>query len=89
MPASKIINISIPEDLLNELDCIAASKQNTRNELVGEALDFYIREHKRQLFIEQMKKGYAEMADINLEIADDFLEVENEANEKIIEKIME
>ncbi|MDR1616127.1 MAG: ribbon-helix-helix protein, CopG family [Syntrophomonadaceae bacterium] len=89
MPTSKRINILIPENLLNELDCIAASKQNTRSELVEEALDFYFKENKRQLFIEQMKTGYTEMADVNLKIADDFREIEDEADREIIEKIME
>lgn len=88
MPASRRIIITVPESLLNEVDCFTTAEEMNRSEFVREAISFYLRERKRKLFLEQMKKGYLEMAEINLSIACDNLVLEEEAL-KAIEKIME
>lgn len=78
MPASRRIIISVPENLLCEVDDITALESMNRSELVREALRFYLGEYKKKLVIEQMKKGYLEMAEINLNIANESLGAENE-----------
>ena len=67
MPASKRIIITVPENLLAEMDNVTAIESKNRSEIVREAIRFYLRERKRTLIVEQMKKGYIEMAEINLE----------------------
>lgn len=69
MPASKRIIITVPESLLYEVDKITHLEKRNRSEIVREAIMFYLGERKRELMIEQMKKGYMEMAEINLSIA--------------------
>ncbi|MEA4926085.1 MAG: ribbon-helix-helix protein, CopG family [Syntrophomonadaceae bacterium] len=69
MPASKRIIITISEILLSEVDRFTAMENRNRSEIVREAIMFYLENRKRELMIEQMKKGYLEMAPINLNIA--------------------
>lgn len=69
MPASKRIIITISEILLSEVDHFTALENRNRSEIVREAIMFYLDNRKRELMIEQMKKGYMEMAPINLTIA--------------------
>lgn len=65
----KRIMISLPDSLLAEVDGIAATEQLNRSEFIREAMRLYIAERKRRLLREQMKKGYLEMAKINLALA--------------------
>jgi len=69
LPASKRIIITISEILLSEVDHFTALENRNRSEIVREAIMFYLDNRKRELMIEQMKKGYMEMAPINLTIA--------------------
>ena len=50
-----------------------------RSEFIREAMKFYIMERRRRILQEQMKKGYQEMANINLSIARECFSAENEA----------
>ena len=69
MSQVKRIMISLPDALLAEVDGIAADEQLNRSEFIREAMKLYIAERKRRLLREQMKKGYLEMAKINLALA--------------------
>ncbi len=69
MSASKRIIITVPDSLLCEVDKFTHIENRNRSEIVREAIMFYLGERKKELMIEQMKKGYIEMADINLHIA--------------------
>lgn len=69
MPASKRIIITVSEILLSEVDHFTTLDNRNRSEIIREAIRFYLGERKRELMIEQMKKGYLEMAPINLTIA--------------------
>jgi len=69
LPASKRIIITISEILLSEVDHYTALENRNRSEIVREAIMFYLENRKREVMIEQMKKGYLEMAPINLTIA--------------------
>ncbi|MGI5912292.1 MAG: CopG family ribbon-helix-helix protein [Syntrophomonadaceae bacterium] len=89
MPSSKRIIITIPENLLYEVDDIKVMECKNRSEIFREAIRFYLGERKRKLLIEQMKKGYLEMAEINLNIACEHSSVENEALDNGIEKLLE
>ncbi len=88
MPASKRIIITVPEALLFEMDSVTMTESKNRSEIVREAIRFYLGERRRILAREQMKKGYLEMAQINLSIACENIG-EEEALANCIEKLME
>lgn len=79
MTEVKRIMISLPDSLLAEVDGIAATDRLNRSEFIREAMRFYITERRRRLLREQMKKGYLEMANINLTLAIEHHCLESEA----------
>ena len=85
----KKILISIPEALLFETDKFLSDANMTRSEFIREAMRFYLKEKKRKVMHELMKKGYAEMGDINLEIAEGCLSADNAALKNYEEKLSE
>lgn len=72
----KKVMISLPNNLLEEIDSIVSIEKTNRSEFVRQAMSFYIR-HKLALE-NDMKKGYSEMAKVNLEIANMCLQADNE-----------
>ncbi len=82
MPNLKRIMISVPDQLLQEFDGIVNVENKNRSEFIREAMKFYIIERRRRIMQEQMKKGYQEMASINLSIARECFGVEHEAFKK-------
>lgn len=78
MPNLKRIMISVPDQLLQEFDGIVNDENKNRSEFIREAMKFYIVERRRRILQEQMKKGYQEMANINLSIARECFNMENE-----------
>ncbi len=71
MPASKRIIITVSENLLYEVDEYMVMERKNRSEVVRDAIKYYLGERKRELMMEQMKRGYLEMAEINLGIANE------------------
>ncbi len=69
MPNLKRIMISVPDQLLQEFDGLVNKESRNRSEFIREAMKFYLAERRRRILHEQMKKGYQEMAAINLSIA--------------------
>lgn len=72
--------ICLPEQLLSEADGLASAVQLSRSALIREAVRHYIIERKRLILKDQMKKGYIEMAELNLDIAGEHFSLEAEAN---------
>ncbi len=70
MPQLKKILISLPEALLCEIDEIAADKGISRSKLINEVLRLYSDKRKKCRLEEQMIKGYQEMGEINLKLAE-------------------
>jgi CopG family transcriptional regulator/antitoxin EndoAI len=89
LPASKRIIITVPENLLSEMDTITTVESKNRSEIVREAIRFYLRERKKNLTREQMKKGYLEMAELNLNLASESYGLEEEAITNGIDKLLE
>ncbi|ABZ84278.1 ribbon-helix-helix protein, CopG family [Heliobacterium undosum] len=69
MPELKRIQVTLPESLLDELDRVLMAEKMNRSQLIREAVNLYMSEHKRKVLRDQMRRGYAEMARINLELA--------------------
>jgi len=74
----KRIVISLPDSLLKEVDNVVCLEQCNRSEFVRKAMRYYISEIKRMNFIESMKKGYQEMTEINVTLAEIGLTAEYE-----------
>lgn len=89
MSGIKRIMISIPEQLLEEVDGIVSLEKRNRSEFIREAMKLYIAEKKRLRIRDQMKKGYQEMAQINLKLATEHYEVENEVQDYFEERLAE
>lgn len=89
MSGVKRIMISIPESLLKEVDGLASMEKRNRSEFIREAMRLYISERKRRTLREQMKKGYQEMAKINLALALESYELESEVQTYYDEKLAE
>ncbi|MEW6623659.1 MAG: ribbon-helix-helix protein, CopG family [Bacillota bacterium] len=87
MSGVKRIMISIPESLLKEVDGLAGRENRNRSEFIREAMKLYISENHRKNIREQMKKGYQEMAQINLFLAMENYDIENEVQEFYDEKL--
>jgi CopG family transcriptional regulator/antitoxin EndoAI len=69
----KRIMISIPNSLLQEVDGIIAMEKLSRSQFVREAMRLYIEDRKRKAVRDMMRKGYQEMAIINLALAEEGL----------------
>lgn len=81
--------ITVPENLLLELDDIYVAESKNRSEVIREALKLYLGERKKRLVKEQMKKGYLEMADINLNLASECISIDHEALMNCLERLTE
>lgn len=71
MAELKRIMISIPNSLLQEVDGIVAVDKLSRSQFIREAMRLYIEDRKRKAVRDMMKRGYQEMAVINLSIAEE------------------
>ena len=70
MAELKRIMISIPNSLLQEVDGIIAMEKLSRSQFVRDAMRLYIEDRKRKAVRDMMRKGYQEMAVINLALAE-------------------
>ena len=77
MSRQKKILISLPDSLLCEADNIADSQNINRSEFIRRAMKLYIHEKKKAEIAEKLKKGYEEMAELNLELSELCLETDN------------
>ena len=84
MSQLKKIWISLPDSLLSEMDRIASVEQSGRSFIAREAIQQYIDRRNRRLLVEQMIRGYQEMANINLSLAIEHYYLESEVTGKYI-----
>jgi len=66
----KKILISLPDNLLKEVDYMVSLEKTSRSEFVREAMKLYIRERKKIEIRNWMMRGYTEMASVNTEFAE-------------------
>lgn len=76
---AKKILVSVPCDILEEIESIIKLDNINRSQLIRDAMKFYIGEKKKIHVREQMRRGYLEMAAINLTLAEEGLVAENQA----------
>jgi CopG family transcriptional regulator/antitoxin EndoAI len=85
----KKILVSLPCSLLEEMDAIISIEKINRSEFVRQATKLYIREKKKLRIKESMKKGYEEMGEINLCIAEECFEADCEIQKKYEDRLAE
>jgi len=83
------ILISLPAALVHDIDILATAQKTDRSELLKEAIRSYVSRHQKASLAESLKKGYEQMADINLEIAGLCLEADNIQQQCYEEKLAE
>lgn len=71
--AQRTISVTLPDLLVEEVDNLAAADNRSRSEVIKLAVKQFVSEKRRIELKEQMKRGYLEMGDINLEIAENSL----------------
>lgn len=77
--STKRIMISLPDYLLQEVDGIVEIEQSNRSEFIRQAMKLYLMERKKRFLRESMQRGYMEMAKINLHIASESFQAEEDA----------
>jgi CopG family transcriptional regulator/antitoxin EndoAI len=83
------ILISLPDNLLKEVDSIVSVEKINRSEFVREAMKLYIREKRKIEMRDKMKKGYQEMAEINARLAEMCFDADSEQQQKYEERLRE
>ncbi len=81
--------ISMPVTLLEEVDDLITIENKNRSELIREAMRFYLEERKKSRLREELRKGYQEMAALNLSLAQEAFSYEEEASVVIKKKLVE
>ena len=69
MSTSKKLAVKLSETLYIEFNRVLKKDCKKRSKFIGEAIILYIEEKKRLSYIDEMKQGYLEMAELNLQIA--------------------
>ncbi|HBN83203.1 MAG TPA: CopG family transcriptional regulator [Clostridiales bacterium] len=82
MSRTKRINISLPEDMLKEIDAAVENAKTGRSRFFRQAVRYYLTKGTVQDIRGQMAKGYGEMGAINLDIAESWLQADNDQAER-------
>lgn len=85
--ATTEVVIRLPQKLLAELDGVAELEKLNRDEFIYRATKAYLRERRKRHIVESMRRGYVEMAKINLAIASEAILAEDEA-ENTVERLV-
>jgi CopG family transcriptional regulator/antitoxin EndoAI len=83
------ILVSLPDNLLKEIDNIVSVEKTNRSEFVREAMKLYIREKRKIQLRDSMKKGYQEMAEINIRLAEMCVDADCNQHQKYEERLGE
>ncbi len=70
MADTKKIIVNLPNSLLEEVDDLVSIEENNRSEFIKQATELYIREQRRIKIKENMKQGYLEMSQININLSE-------------------
>lgn len=83
MAGTKRIMVSVPNQLLQEVDGIMKKDRVNRSELFRQAIKFYISERKKLFIRETMQRGYVEMGNINLQLSSEAFSAEQDADHAV------
>ncbi|MBO8157347.1 MAG: antitoxin [Bacillaceae bacterium] len=85
--SSQEIVIKLPQRILEEIDGLVKYEKVDRSDLICQATEKYLRDKKKSHIRESMRRGYLEMANINLNIACEAFQAEEEA-ETTLERLV-
>lgn len=85
----KKIIISLPDSLLKEVDRFVCVEKTNRSEFVREAMKLYIKERRKNEMRDKMKKGYQDMAEINIKLAEICFDADNDQQIRYEDKLGE
>ena len=71
MAETKRIMISVPQSLLDEVDAFLSKEKCNRSEFIRRAMIEFIKERKKAQLREQLRAGYAAMAEINRQLSEE------------------
>lgn len=71
------ITVEISKNLLKDVDDYIKYRRVSRDKFIHDAVTHYLCEHKKLELREQLKQGYIEMSDINLELAHEGLKCDS------------
>ncbi|WP_353893052.1 ribbon-helix-helix protein, CopG family [Proteinivorax hydrogeniformans] len=83
MAETREIVVSVPDNLLQELDALVGKENLDRSQLIREAVKLYICERQRRQLRDKLQRGYLEMSEINLSLANEAFDAENEAEKMV------
>ncbi|SFM29928.1 CopG family transcriptional regulator / antitoxin EndoAI [Gracilibacillus orientalis] len=81
------VAVRLPKNLLNEVDGLMESEDSNLSDFICRATKTYLSETKKRHIQESMQRGYMEMAKINLNIASEAFQAEEEA-ENTLERLV-
>lgn len=79
MAETRRIVVCLPESIIEEVDDIVSTEKKDRSDFIKEAIYTVLLERRKAGIREQMRQGYVEMAKINLSLAKDLCQAEEEA----------
>jgi len=71
MSETRRVTISIPGELLEEVDNLVRAEKRNRSQFVAEAMTYYLKERKREQLRRELRDGYIRMASLNLQLAEE------------------
>ena len=89
MSQLKKVLITVPDSLLEAVDSQAKVENINRSEFVRAAMKMYLSERKEKALKDELKRGYQEMAELNLSLAETYFNAEEEAYSALCEKLAE
>ena len=75
----KKVSVSFTKDMLQELKGIAQERNQDCSDFINEILSPHLRRNKANDFSQKLKRGYLEMSELNLEMAQRYFESENKS----------
>lgn len=87
MAGLKKILISIPDSLLQEIDTVVSIEKTNRSKFVREAMRVYLREKRKMEIRDRLRKGYEEMAEINMMLSEMCFEADNSQQEEYEQRL--
>ena len=76
----KRITVHLPGSLLSDMDAVARQERRSRGEIIRRAVAEWLRDRNVRNTAESLKRGYMEMAGINLMIASEAFHAEADAD---------
>ena len=70
MAELKRIVVNVPNNLLEKVDYFVQIENKNRSEFISDAMKLYIKEREKLRVREQLKIGYLQMAEININFAE-------------------